>query len=104
MVVGYHVRHRLSWANTLHRNALYLSSLSSVLAMSADLQTPIRRDFLFVGCERGHDMQSTGGCNCGCEDGACSVPVHVCTRCGDCDYGDNAEATEIRQHCAETRL
>jgi hypothetical protein len=50
-----------------------------------------------------HDWQSTGGCNCGCEDGICSVPVNHCTRCGDCDYGDNEEARDVRRHCAETR-
>jgi hypothetical protein len=52
--------------------------------------------------ELGCDMQSTGGCNCGChEDACCSVPVNKCTRCGDCDYGDNADATEIRRCCLE---
>ena len=51
------------------------------------------RDWLFIGCERGHDMQSIGGCNAGCDEYcACSVPVHTCTRCGDSDYGENAEA------------
>lgn len=59
------------------------------------------RDWLFVGCERGHDMQSIGGCNAGChEDCDCSVPVHTCTRCGDCDYGKNDEAEQVRADCA----
>jgi hypothetical protein len=49
--------------------------------------------------ELGHDMQSTGGRNCGCKDGSCSVPVNHCTRCGDCDYGDNEEADEVRANC-----
>lgn len=62
------------------------------------------RDWLHVGCEAGCDMQSIGGCNCGCPDGQCSVPVHQCSRCGDCDYGQNEEATETRRHCAETRI
>lgn len=56
-----------------------------------------------IGC----DMQSIGGANCGCifydgEDrceGQCSIPVLKCTRCGDCDYGDNAEAEEKRTSC-----
>jgi hypothetical protein len=62
------------------------------------------RDWLFVGCEAGHDWQSTGGCNAGCDEACgCSVPVHICARCGDCDYGDNVEADEVRSHCAETR-
>jgi hypothetical protein len=53
-----------------------------------------------IGC----NMVSTGGCNCGCDSelmGACSVPVNHCTRCGDCDYGENNDATEIRRRCAE---
>lgn len=54
--------------------------------------------------ELGHNWQSTGGCNCGChEDASCSVPVNICTRCKDCDYGDNREAREIRERCALTR-
>lgn len=50
--------------------------------------------------ELGHDWKSLGGCNCGCHPEAqCSVPVNECTRCKDCDYGDNADAQEIRQRC-----
>ena len=59
------------------------------------------RDWLFVGCEDGHDMQSIGGCNAGCcESCGCSVPVNTCTRCGDCDYGDNEDADRVRVECA----
>lgn len=59
------------------------------------------RDFLFVGCEGGHDMKHIGGCNAGChKDCCCSVPVHTCSRCGDSDYGDNAEADQVRADCA----
>ena len=62
--------------------------------------TPIKRDFLFLNCwGGGHAWESIGGCNCGCEDGRCSVPVLCCTRCGDCDYGDNEEAKDIRRNC-----
>ncbi len=58
------------------------------------------RDWLHVGCEAGHDWHSIGGCNAGChEDCSCSVPVNVCSRCGDCDYGKNDEAAEVRAHC-----
>lgn len=58
------------------------------------------RDWLFVGCEGGHDWQSVGGCNAGCSDVCgCSVPVNTCVRCGDCDYGDNADADDIRANC-----
>lgn len=41
-----------------------------------------------------------GGTNCGCEEGACSVPLHSCSSCGDYDYGDNDEAAETRAACA----
>lgn len=59
------------------------------------------RDFLFVGCEAGHDWQSVGGCNAGCHElCGCSVPVMVCARCGDCDYGENQEAKDTRSDCA----
>jgi hypothetical protein len=48
----------------------------------------------------GHDMQSVGGCNAGCcDECSCSVPVNECTRCKDCDYGDNPEADRIRRDC-----
>lgn len=61
-----------------------------------------KRDWLFTGCERGHDWKSMGGCNAGChEQCGCSVPVHVCSRCGDCDYGENDEADQVRSGCAE---
>lgn len=59
-----------------------------------------------IGC----DMQSVGGANCGCEfydgedacQGQCSVPVLKCTRCGDCDYGENEDAEATRLACRET--
>jgi hypothetical protein len=60
-----------------------------------------KRDWLFVGCELGHDLHSIGGCNAGChEECSCSVPVNVCRRCGDCDYGKNDEAEQVRVNCA----
>lgn len=49
--------------------------------------------------ELGCDMQCIGGCNCGCPDGSCSVPVHECTRCKDSDYGNNEEAADVRAMC-----
>jgi hypothetical protein len=49
-----------------------------------------------------HDWRLRGGRWCGCEDGGCSIPVHECSRCGDCDYGQNAEADEIKTQCALT--
>ena len=51
--------------------------------------------------EYGHDWQSHGGANAGCSDDCgCSVPVGICTKCGDCDYGESTEADQIRADCA----
>ena len=51
--------------------------------------------------EFGHDWKHIGGRNAGCGDGCCcSVPVHVCQKCGDSDYGDNPEAAETIASCA----
>lgn len=52
--------------------------------------------------EVGHSWSSTGGKNAGCHpDCSCSVPVYVCTKCGDSDYGDNDEASVTRDRCAQ---
>lgn len=51
-----------------------------------------------IGC----DMRHLGGRNAGCSrDCCCSVPVYVCSRCSDSDYGDNPEAQATRAKCAE---
>lgn len=50
----------------------------------------------------GHKWKQIGGQWCGCkgmEDGGCSVPVHECEACGDCDYGGSAISDEIRLEC-----
>lgn len=59
------------------------------------------RDFLFLNCQDGkHDWRSRGGANAGCsKDCCCSVPVHECGGCGDCDYGDNDDAREVIAEC-----
>jgi hypothetical protein len=49
--------------------------------------------------EYGHTWESCGGMNCGCDGGGCSIPVLVCSKCGDSDYGDNSEAIEVRSRC-----
>ncbi len=50
----------------------------------------------------GHEWESYGGCNAGCCDLCnCLVPVYVCKKCGDCDYGENAEAAAIKARCAD---
>lgn len=62
------------------------------------------RDWLFVMCEKRHAWKSIGGANAGCDKNCCcSVPVHECSDCGDCDYGDNAEADEVRRNCEVER-
>ncbi len=62
--------------------------------------TTKRRDWLFVGCEAGHDWISSGGCCAGCHrDCNCSVPVNECSRCGALDYGLNPEAFQIVAMC-----
>lgn len=51
-----------------------------------------------------HEWISIGGCNAMCDDFCnCSVPVHECARCRDCDYGDNDEARDVRNRCALSR-
>lgn len=62
----------------------------------------LRREIAQGPCrEYGHDWQFHGGANAGCgPDCGCSVSVHVCAKCGDCDYGDNPEAAELRASCA----
>jgi hypothetical protein len=55
---------------------------------------------------RSHRWEFTGGCNAaaaGCTEEACgcSVPVHTCTDCGDCDYGDTEEGRSIVAECLE---
>lgn len=59
-----------------------------------------------VCVKAGHDWRYIGGCNASCDLGSacsCSVPVHECTRCLDCDYGDNEEAADIVAVCHERR-
>lgn len=53
--------------------------------------------------EVGHRWISKGGMNAACEIGSdlcnCSIPVNMCAVCGDCDYGENDEARQIREDC-----
>lgn len=77
--------------------------LTDALADAEAEVARIKREIAQGPCrEYGHDWNSTGGANAGCRDlCSCSVPVYVCTKCGDSDYGDNAEATETREKCAD---
>lgn len=52
--------------------------------------------------EVGHRWKTRGGCNAGChKECTCSVPVHECEVCKDCDYGDNVWADDVRRQCLE---
>ena len=52
--------------------------------------------------ELGCNMVHVGGKNAGCgEFCGCSVPVHVCTRCGDSDYGENEWAERTLSECRD---
>lgn len=75
--------------------------MASVTHTTPRNRGPSLRDILnLYDCNEGHDWKSRGGCNAGCsKDCACSIPVNECTRCGDCDYGKNDEAIEIRKNC-----
>ena len=76
------------------------SELEAAEARVAQLKQAIRHGRCM---ETGHDWRFIGGCNASCERGddcGCSVSVHECSKCGDCDYGDNPEAVEIRAACA----
>jgi len=84
-----------------------MTGLLDDLAVAEATVDRIKREIANGPCrEYGHTWKSIGGMNAGCElgdDCRCSVPVHDCTKCTDCDYGENDEAREIRQKCAERR-
>lgn len=66
----------------------------------------IKRALTAAPCsEVGHRWRFMGGRNVGCEDMgkdcSCSVSVHECEVCGDCDYGDNPEHAEVLARCRE---
>ena len=79
-----------------------MTDLVADLAAAEARVDQLRRQLAASTCrEVGCDMQSYGGMNAGCGDGCgCSIPVNICTRCGDCDYGDNAYAVTTREECA----
>ncbi len=81
-----------------------MSTLRDELAEAEDRAEQLRRKIAAADChEAGCEMVFLGGRNAGCELGngcGCSVPVHVCPKCGDSDYGDNAEGARIMAACA----
>lgn len=82
-----------------------VDSLTEQLARAEAEAARLRKEIASGPCrEFGHDWQSYGGANAGCcDDCACSVPVNVCSKCGDCDYGENQWAIETRAECARER-
>lgn len=50
--------------------------------------------------KNGHTWRFKGGANAGCCDHCdCSVSVHECIVCGDCDYGENDEKADVLANC-----
>jgi hypothetical protein len=70
-------------------------------AARAEVERLQRQAAAATCAEIGHCWECLGGANCGCESGTCSVPVNECSVCRDCDYGDNADADQVRRQCAE---
>ena len=80
---------------------------------SAEAGEKPKRDMLFVNCQDGsHRWRHTGARACCCElidedtalvSGECSIPVYRCADCGDYDYGENAEAAQVKADCAGER-
>lgn len=81
-----------------------MSHLAEEIERAEARLSQLKRQLAAEPCAaHGCDWQSYGGANAGCGDGCnCSVPVNVCSKCGDCDYGDNAEAAAVRARCAAT--
>jgi hypothetical protein len=54
-------------------------------------------------CSQGHDWRSIGARPCFDEANAerCSGsrPVYECSRCGDCDYGDEIGVADCQRDC-----
>lgn len=65
----------------------------------------LKRQIASGTCRKvGHDWKHVGGRNAACGDPygcTCSIPVHECTKCGDSDYGDNAEAALRIRACRD---
>lgn len=78
-------------------------TLRAQLAETLEHAETLRRRIAAATCaEAGCDMRHIGGSNACCDSDccSCSVPVHECVNCGDCDYGENDEADRIRADCA----
>ena len=80
-------------------------SLREQLVTAENEVEALKRRIAAENCrEVGCDMKHIGGRNAGCDDACvCSIPVYECTKCGDSDYGDNAEARDKIDQCERYR-
>lgn len=78
-------------------------TLQEELEAAENAVAQVRAKMRAASCmEVGHRWVCLGGCNAGCSDHcSCSVPVHECSVCKDCDYGDNPEGDHIREKCKQ---
>lgn len=84
-------------------------TLSEQLEAARQNVARLEREVAAANCaEVGHRWKCLGGRNAGCDlegrDCHCSVPVHECEVCGDCDYGENAVAQEVFRACTEQMI
>jgi len=79
-----------------------MPTLAEKLTAARDEVARLEREALSATCaDLGHDWSHSGGMNAGCGLYCyCSVPVYSCRRCGDSDYGENAEAKQMRAECS----
>lgn len=84
-----------------------MSELATQLAEAEARVAQLRREIAAGPCAQfGHDWKLVGGRNACCEAEAscsCSIPVNVCAKCSDCDYGENQEAADVIRNCAQRR-
>ena len=83
-----------------------MSDLLRELEQAEARVSQLRQQISHSTCaEVGHDWKLMGGRMAVCSRGGdcvCSIPVCECTKCGECDYGDSVEASEIIASCELT--
>lgn len=84
-----------------------MSDLNQRLEQARAEVAKLERQAAAATCaEVGHRWKQVGGRNAACDlEGCdCSLPVNECEVCGDCDYGENAEAQEQLRRCTEAEM
>lgn len=78
-----------------------MPTLAEKLKVARDEVARLEREAMSATCaDLGYAWTHVGGINAGCgPDCSCSVPIYSCNRCGDSDYGQNAEAVKVRADC-----